>query len=399
MKKSGLLGVMVVAMAFASSLYFFSPEYASGLTGFGGIDTHMHLFSVSGKRRDMTPNRGASGSFQRPGGQKRDLGESRRPPSLLRGPDSPVEEEYKNAARTLLKLMDKRNVAKAMVMPPPQYPGQPGVYDYKTLLPAIQAGGGRLILVAGGGSLNPLIMGTKADKVTQMDTDNFNMEAMQIVKAGAVAFGEMTALHVCKNEGHHYMAAPPDHPHFLQLADIAASHGMPIDLHMEAVPEEMATPQRLLEACSKNPRVLPPTIPGLERLLKHNRNAMIVWQHIGWDNTGQMTTQLLNRLLYAHPNLFLSIRILSWQQTRREGHFRNAITDPRGRIRPEWAELFSDHPGRFMVGGDGFVGENGFNNESSESFNESWRAINNLLEPARSKVSWKTAEHVYKVHK
>ncbi|MDH5638618.1 MAG: hypothetical protein OEZ04_09010 [Nitrospinota bacterium] len=399
MKKPGFLSVIVAAMTFASALYFYSPEYASGLTGFGGIDTHMHLFSISGKRQDHNPNRGGSGSFRSPHTKTSSFTRTKQPPSLLRPSNAPEEEGYTNAVGPLLKLMDKRNVAKAMVMPPPQYRGQPGAYDYKALLPAIQAGGGRLLLVAGGGSLNPLIMGTNADKVAPQDIETFKKKAELIIKSGAVAFGEMTALHVCMSERHHYMAAPPDHPLFLLLADIAASNGMPIDLHMEAVTEKMATPQKLLEACSKNPHTLPPTIPGLERLLQHNRNAIFVWQHIGWDNTGHMTTELLNRLLHEHPNLFLSIRVLGWQQTRLEGRFRNTITNPQGRIRPEWKQLLSDHPGRFMVGGDAFVGETGFKNKSSESFKESWRAINNLLEPARSKVSWKTAEQVYKVHK
>ncbi len=31
---------------------------------------------------------------------------------------------------------------------------------------------------------------------------------------------------------------PPDHPLFLVLAEVAAKYGIPIDLHMEAVPEK-----------------------------------------------------------------------------------------------------------------------------------------------------------------
>ena len=393
MKNWGYLAAMALAVSI-----LFSVEHASGLTGFGGIDTHIHLYAPPGITKASAPV-GASGSFRKPDSKQKTTGSASASVEFRRIPDSSGEEMYIRAAKNLLELMNKRNVARAMVMPPPQYQRQAGAYDYKILLPAIEASGGRLFLVAGGGSLNPLIVNTPPNKVTLLRKKAFEKKANEIIKAGAVAFGEMTALHVCMNQRHQYMEAPPDHPLFLLLADIAAKRGIPIDLHMEAVLEKMSTPERLLEACSKNPRTLPPTIPGLERLLKHNINAKIVWQHTGWDNTGQMTPELLDRLLHDHPNLFLSIRVLSLQQNRLEGFKRNTITDPRGRLRPEWEKLFMDHPDRFMVGSDVFVGEPDSKREQPESFHESWRAINNLLEPARSKVSWKTAAEVYKVDK
>jgi len=57
---------------------------------------------------------------------------------------------------------------------------------------------------------------------------------------GAAGFGEMAAEHF--SGGTPYQFAPPDHPLFLLLADIAARHDVPIDQHMNAVPRAMALP-------------------------------------------------------------------------------------------------------------------------------------------------------------
>ena len=84
------------------------------------------------------------------------------------------------------------------------------------------------------------------------------------------------------------------------LADIAAENNIPIDLHMEAVPKDIPTPVSMLKASSRNPDILKANIQGLGRLLVHNRMAKIVWQHIGWDNIGYMTIELLTDLLKQH---------------------------------------------------------------------------------------------------
>ncbi|MCP5049928.1 MAG: hypothetical protein GY940_22365, partial [bacterium] len=219
-------------------------ETVPGSTGY--IDTHMHLLGMG------------------------------------RGRGGPVK-DYEAAAAGLVKLMDQMNVSKALIMPPPQHSGQQGGYDYRELLKAVKKFPQRLVLAAGGGILNPMIHGTDRSAVTNGVKKRFRKEAEQLLKAGAKAFGEMTAMHVSMNPRHPILETSPDHPLFLLLADIAAENNVPIDLHMEAVPKEMATPRVLFKRSSRNPDTLKANIPALERLLKHNRKARIVWQHIGWD--------------------------------------------------------------------------------------------------------------------
>lgn len=92
-------------------------------------------------------------------------------------------------------------------------------------------------------------------------------------------------------------------------------------------------------------------ISGLERLLAHNRNAVIVWAHAGWDLTGERTVPLMRSLLGKHPNLCMSIKLDE------HGSPRTAPFDPDGGLRPGWLALLRDFPDRFMIGSDQFFDE------------------------------------------
>ena len=113
--------------------------------------------------------------------------------------------------------------------------------------------------------------------------EEFTRRAEEIVKKGARGFGEVTALHLALGPRHPYQGAPPDHPLFLLLADLAARVNLPVDFHMEAVPQDMPIPERL--AMPQNPKVLPANLKAFKRLLAHNPQARIIWAHAGWDNT------------------------------------------------------------------------------------------------------------------
>ena len=85
----------------------------------------------------------------------------------------------------------------------------------------------------------------------------------RIAAQGVAGFGEMTAEHFAGYTPYQY--APADHPLYLMLADIAAAHNIPIDLHMEAVPQDMALPSGL-KSPPNAPR-LHANIAAFEKLL------------------------------------------------------------------------------------------------------------------------------------
>jgi predicted TIM-barrel fold metal-dependent hydrolase len=96
------------------------------------------------------------------------------------------------------------------------------------------------------------------------------------------------------------------------------------------------------------PRELRPNIADFERLLGHNARAKIVWAHGGWDNTGYRTPELCRRLLQAHPNLYMELKI----DPQRPGLNSPLTRGASGTIKPEWLQLFQDFHDRFVMGSD-----------------------------------------------
>ena len=249
-----------------------------------------------------------------------------------------------------LRAMESLGIEKTILLPPPLVSGHRGSYGMRDLEQVVREHPERFAFVAGGESLNPMIHDIPPDKVGPPEVEQFRAEAALIVAAGAAGFGEFAAEHFSSGRGNHpYESAPADHPLMLVLADIAAQHAMPIDLHMEAVPEDMKMPVRFWKG--PNPERLRENISALERLLTHNRKALIVWVHAGWDLTGERTVALMRALLAKHPNLRMSIK-LDPNAPRRT--FPLASDES---LRPGWLALLREFPERFVIGSDQFHDE------------------------------------------
>ncbi|MBI4799285.1 MAG: amidohydrolase family protein [Desulfarculus sp.] len=257
------------------------------------------------------------------------------------------EPNMAGASQAASQVMEHLGMGTLLVMPPPFTRGQGDLFDAEDLAQAVKAHPGRLYFLAGGGSLNLMIQQAVADgRVSQELRARFAARAEAIVALGARGFGELAAEHLSFRPEHPYISAPPDHPLFLLLADLAARHGLPMDLHMEAVATDMPLPEGL---GAPNPPRLRANIDALERLLAHNRQAKIIWAHAGWDNTGQRDAALCRRLLDAHPNLYMSFKL-----DKRRGLPASRPLDGQGRLKPEWLELVAAHPERFILGSDHF---------------------------------------------
>ena len=361
----------------------------------GFVDVHMHLDGVQGKmtgqRQTNLQKKSSEAPWMPPKARKR-MAMQRQ--TMMRQQQTPAGDNTASADH-LIAMMDQYGVRKAIVMPPPQTRGRPGAYPYTALLDSVKKYPERLILGAGGGELNPMIQETNASEVNEKILDAFKAKAVEIVRSGAHVFGEMTALHTCMNPKHLYEASPPDHPLFFLLADLAAQYDIPIDLHMEAIAEDLPTPEKLLQACSQNPPALSATLPAFERLLEHNRRARIVWQHIGWDNIGQMTPPLMHQLLAKHPNLYLAIKAVPKADAARM----NRIHDDNYTILPEWLELFESFPDRIVVGADEFArAENvrgGY--KKPPFFDVTWQTVMNLPPKLQKQIGGENAARIYRL--
>ena len=159
--------------------------------------------------------------------------------------------------------MPGENAAKIVFMPPPFTADDPARYDAEIILAAVK-GQDKLAVLGGGGTLNAMIQeSARTGDAGPEIRRKFKERAEELLRLGAAGFGELTAEHF--QGATPYQSAPPDHPLFLLLADIAAEHGVPIDLHMEALPQTFRLPAPMKSP--PNPPQLRANIAAFERLL------------------------------------------------------------------------------------------------------------------------------------
>jgi predicted TIM-barrel fold metal-dependent hydrolase len=245
------------------------------------------------------------------------------------------------AVQAALTALARQNAEAIFFQTPPDTFDRGGV-DAEVIQPSAKAHAGKLAVLGGGGTLNAMIQRSVSTGNTGPEVlKTFRDRAEELLRGGAVGFGEMTAEHFDGSTPYQY--APADHPLFLLLSDLAAQHDVPIDLHIEAVPQSMPLPPGLRSP--PNAPQLHENITAFERLLAHNPRARIIWAHAGSDGTGYRTPALTRRLLQAHANLFVELKT-------------DPVTPGRnypladGRITPDWLSLLQDFPTRFIVGSD-----------------------------------------------
>lgn len=256
--------------------------------------------------------------------------------------------ELPGGVETALATMDAEGIEQMLIMPVPL--GQDA--DEDDVVEIVAGHPDRFAFLGGGWTLNSKIQDAP-DPMTPEALSSFELEAIEILRKGAIGFGEMVGEHFSLRRGHPYISAQPDHPLFLRLADIAARYGVPIDLHMEALIEDTLRDSLcgITTVCwtdpntiNPNPDTFPENVTALETLLSHNRRARIVWVHAGWDNTDQRTVKLMRRLLEDHRNLYMNIK------------FRRSLTnrplDGEGQLRSGWLDLIRSFPDRFTIGTD-----------------------------------------------
>ena len=252
------------------------------------------------------------------------------------------------AVSSALRQLDEFGVRATIIMPTPAPGSDDRAGDLDWLVGIVKEHPGRFLLAGGGTTLNGMIEATPPGRVSPEDIAAFTARAEEIIAQGAIGFGETTALHFSAFEGHPFEETQPDHPLYLLLADLAARFDVPLDIHMEAVTQTWTVSADFTARSAANPVQVDENITAFERLLAHNARAKIIWVHLGMDTTGQRTPDLTQRLLAAHPNLFISI----------SGLQRINVGVPllqRGRgLNPQWRAVIEKYPDRFMIGGDTF---------------------------------------------
>ena len=257
-----------------------------------------------------------------------------------------VSTDYSKAVDQAIQHMDRHNVRTSVVMDPPAI--IPMLVSSEPLFAQAKRYQGRFAVLGGGGTLNPIIQRAAPEEVTPGIRREFEALAEDLLKAGAIGFGEIAALHFSFFKQHPFEDTRPDHPLLLLLADIAARHDVPIDLHCELVAQDRPVPKLLVERGSHNPQQVHSNIAALERLLAHNPKARIILSHSS-DATGDRTAEVIGGLMARHPNLLMSLNVLP-----QFAFPQNLALRASGPIKPEWVRLIERYPDRFLLGSDQF---------------------------------------------
>ena len=254
-----------------------------------------------------------------------------------------LEMDFDDATDQAIVYMDQNNVRTSIIMGTPSLTG---FFDGQVLFIQAKRYPGRFAVLVGGGTLNPIIHRIAPANVTEEVKRDFEAEAERLLSDGAIGFGEIASLHFSYFRHHAFEETPPDHPLLLLLANIAARHNVPIDLHCEIVPNDMAVPAKLIKQSAKNPPRVHANLASLERLLAHNPRAKIILSH-SVDSTGFRTAEIIHGLLDRHPNMYMSLNVFP-----KHIFPENLPLQVTGGVKPEWLRLIKDYPDRFMLGSD-----------------------------------------------
>jgi hypothetical protein len=248
------------------------------------------------------------------------------------------------AVQAAAGVMDNNRICRMVLMPVPGVRGNFPPQVLEDFIAEARKYPDRFVVMGGGGTLNSMIH-DEAGKgpVKQKLKDRFAKRSDAIIELGAIGFGEVGVLHLAAYRGQQFESIAGDHPLFLMLADITAQHNVVIDVHFDLVMKDMKTPRWLPQP--PNPPRLKRNIEGFERFLRHNRNAKIVWAHLGSDFVGFRTPKLTRRMLNDHPNLYMSLRLGPGRVPSNHPMTANGIKRP-------WLRLFEDFPDRFVIGTD-----------------------------------------------
>ncbi|MFN4163644.1 MAG: amidohydrolase family protein [Ferrovibrio sp.] len=114
---------------------------------------------------------------------------------------------------------------------------------------------------------------------------------------------------------------------------------------------------------------------AVERLFRHDPQALILWAHSGFDRP-----DAVRAMLKRYPTLWADLA------------FRNDHAT-QGKVDPAWRALFEEFPDRFMVGTDTFTPERWFYIEEHAKWSRGWLA--DLPKPLAEKIAWRNAEALF----
>jgi len=134
---------------------------------------------------------------------------------------------------------------------------------------------------------------------------------------------------------------PPDAPLWLQLVNLSARYHVPISFHF--VPDD------------------PVANAAFERMLSYNKDATLIWAHLGFNNM-PLDRTTLNDFLLRYPNLYFDTAGIQNMQNpppQPNSNWAVLANQSNGRLNEEWRQFFETWNSRILFGSDAGGGQNG----------------------------------------
>ena len=136
---------------------------------------------------------------------------------------------------------------------------------------------------------------------------------------------------------------PADTPLWLQLVDLSAQYHVPISFHF--VPDDSVANA------------------AFERMLEHNKDAILIWAHLGFNNM-TLNSATLGDYLLRYPHLYFDTAgIQNMQQDpgpqTNSNWWMLTSQGDNGRLNEEWKKFFETWNSRILFGSDAGGGGNG----------------------------------------
>jgi Tat protein secretion system quality control protein TatD with DNase activity len=198
-------------------------------------------------------------------------------------------------------------------------------------------------------------------------------------------------------EKQHDYNFPANSPFMFRLVDLAAKLSLPVAIHMEAESKDEHIKFLGKSADEDTP-------PPFERLLNHNKDALIIWCHLG-----RATPEVVKRMLDKHPNLYTDISdvqprgnntigvspaslAIFWEYT-----LKNSIIDEDGCLGENWKKLFMNYPDRIMIGCDAMSSKN-YGRMYSALMNELKNILSQLSSEVAQMIAYENVKKIFKIN-
>jgi len=149
------------------------------------------------------------------------------------------------------------------------------------------------------------------------------------------------------------------------------------EFHLYGADADLPVPRRMVALARQHKLILHAhsDADAIERMLRQDPEARILWAHSGFD-----TPERVRALLRKHKNLWSD---LAFRSDHGQG----------GKVPAEWRATFTEFPDRFMIGTDTYTPERWHYIVEHAAWTRAW--LSDLPPPLAERIAWRNAESLF----